>query len=304
MDHWGSEMYVTPGVVVDGELVTTNLVDINLGIRILLGSSYYEDWAERGDVRPARPAREPGRQAAPVEPDDAPEAAEARPRGRQLQLGDEPALVRQAHRRPPRARHRRRRARAAVGDGARGHGRHAVREGDRLERADRPAALGAAPGDDASSGRCRSGRTRSSATARASTSSRYAAGMALHFVEKALARGPRGPDEDVRGLRGARRGDRLRLPRGGARRALAPPRDPRQEDRELPPVPADAVERQPDATATARPARTRTRCRGCRSSRRTTSDELPRDRHHARRSGASTRACRAACTCTSARARR
>src|SRR5438874_2094188 len=45
MDHWGNEMFVTPGVVVDGELVTTNLVDINLGIRILLGSSYYEDWA-------------------------------------------------------------------------------------------------------------------------------------------------------------------------------------------------------------------------------------------------------------------
>jgi hydrogenase large subunit len=45
MDHWGNEMFVTPGVIVDGELVTTNLVDINLGIRILLGSSYYEDWA-------------------------------------------------------------------------------------------------------------------------------------------------------------------------------------------------------------------------------------------------------------------
>jgi hydrogenase large subunit len=44
MNHWGNEMFVTPGVVVDGELVTTNLVDINLGIRILLGSSYYEDW--------------------------------------------------------------------------------------------------------------------------------------------------------------------------------------------------------------------------------------------------------------------
>ena len=44
MDFWGNEMFVTPGVVVDGELVTTNLVDINLGIRILLGSSYYEDW--------------------------------------------------------------------------------------------------------------------------------------------------------------------------------------------------------------------------------------------------------------------
>jgi hydrogenase large subunit len=29
---------------VDGKLVTTNLVDINLGIRILLGHSYYDDW--------------------------------------------------------------------------------------------------------------------------------------------------------------------------------------------------------------------------------------------------------------------
>ena len=39
MGDWGNEMFVTPGVVVDGELVTTNLVDINLGIRILLGSA-------------------------------------------------------------------------------------------------------------------------------------------------------------------------------------------------------------------------------------------------------------------------
>jgi hydrogenase large subunit len=44
MDHWGNKMFVTPGVVVDGELVTTDLVDINLNIRILLGSSYYDDW--------------------------------------------------------------------------------------------------------------------------------------------------------------------------------------------------------------------------------------------------------------------
>jgi hydrogenase large subunit len=44
MDKWGKAMYVTPGVVVDGKLVTNNLVDINLGIRILLGSSYYDSW--------------------------------------------------------------------------------------------------------------------------------------------------------------------------------------------------------------------------------------------------------------------
>ena len=47
MADWGRKMFVTPGVIVDGELVTGSLVDINLGIRILLGSSYYDDWAEQ-----------------------------------------------------------------------------------------------------------------------------------------------------------------------------------------------------------------------------------------------------------------
>ncbi len=46
MSDWGRRMFVTPGIVVDGQLVTTDLVDINLGIRILLGSSYYKDWQE------------------------------------------------------------------------------------------------------------------------------------------------------------------------------------------------------------------------------------------------------------------
>ncbi|WNM32923.1 nickel-dependent hydrogenase large subunit [Streptomyces sp. Li-HN-5-11] len=45
MNDWGQKMYVTPGIIVDGELVTNNLIDINLGLRILLGSSYYDDWA-------------------------------------------------------------------------------------------------------------------------------------------------------------------------------------------------------------------------------------------------------------------
>ena len=44
MSNWGRNMFVTPGIVVDGQLVTTDLVDINLNIRILLGSSYYDDW--------------------------------------------------------------------------------------------------------------------------------------------------------------------------------------------------------------------------------------------------------------------
>jgi hydrogenase large subunit len=44
MSDWGRAMFVTPGIVVDGQLVTNDLMDINLGLRILLGSSYYDDW--------------------------------------------------------------------------------------------------------------------------------------------------------------------------------------------------------------------------------------------------------------------
>src|SRR6201985_3842160 len=43
MTNWGRKMFVSPGVIRDGELLTNDLVEINLGIRILLGFSYYED---------------------------------------------------------------------------------------------------------------------------------------------------------------------------------------------------------------------------------------------------------------------
>jgi hydrogenase large subunit len=44
MSAWGRDMFVTPGIVIDGQLLTTDLVEINLGMRILLGSSFYDDW--------------------------------------------------------------------------------------------------------------------------------------------------------------------------------------------------------------------------------------------------------------------
>jgi hydrogenase large subunit len=47
MTDWGRAMFVTPSVIVDGEQVTTDLVDINLNIRILLGGSFYDDWQNR-----------------------------------------------------------------------------------------------------------------------------------------------------------------------------------------------------------------------------------------------------------------
>ena len=128
MTEWGRAMGVTPGVVVDGKLVTNDLVDINLGIRILLGSLVLRRLGRPGDVRHARPARQPGRPPSPVEPAHDPAAAEARLR-RQVQLGDVAALVRRH--RPPRARHRRRPDRAPVVDRAVGARQHRPHQGDR-----------------------------------------------------------------------------------------------------------------------------------------------------------------------------
>jgi len=47
MTDWGRKMFVSPGVIRDGQLLTNDLVEINLGIRILLGSSYYDDWEDQ-----------------------------------------------------------------------------------------------------------------------------------------------------------------------------------------------------------------------------------------------------------------
>ena len=184
-------------------------------------------------------------------------------------------------RRLPRARHRRRRARAAVGDGARQQGPHAVRQRHRQRACRSTCRRRRTRRSRRSSGRSRSGRTRSSATARGSTSSPTRRAWRCTSSTRALDGGARGQHEGVRGLRRPRRGDRLRLPRGGARRALAPPGDPRRQDRQLPPVPADAVERQPDRLL--RDARAlRGRGDGAADLRGERPGRLPRHRHHAR----------------------
>jgi hydrogenase large subunit len=47
MTNWGRKAFVSPGVVIDGKLHTNDLVEINLGIRILLGSSFYQSWEDQ-----------------------------------------------------------------------------------------------------------------------------------------------------------------------------------------------------------------------------------------------------------------
>ncbi|MGH9856891.1 MAG: nickel-dependent hydrogenase large subunit, partial [Acidobacteriota bacterium] len=47
MTKWGRGMFVSPGIVIDGNLRTTDLVEINVNLRILLGSSFYEDWVDK-----------------------------------------------------------------------------------------------------------------------------------------------------------------------------------------------------------------------------------------------------------------
>ncbi len=43
-NEWGERRWATPGVIVDGQLVTTRLQDINIGLEEFVEHSYYEGW--------------------------------------------------------------------------------------------------------------------------------------------------------------------------------------------------------------------------------------------------------------------
>ena len=44
-NEWGARRWSTPGAIIDGELVTTRLTDLNMGIEEFVEHSYYEQWA-------------------------------------------------------------------------------------------------------------------------------------------------------------------------------------------------------------------------------------------------------------------
>jgi hydrogenase large subunit len=45
---WGEKRWATPGAVIDGQLVTTSLHNLNLGLEEFVEHSYYEEWAGNG----------------------------------------------------------------------------------------------------------------------------------------------------------------------------------------------------------------------------------------------------------------
>ena len=158
-------MFVTPGIVVDGELITTDLVEINLGHPHLSRQLVLRRLDQRRAIREERSARQSDRSAASVESNDDGPSAEARFR-REIHLGDVAAMARQADRRISRARHRRRTAGAILGDRIGRHGRYRPRQSDGPQRQDSASENGIAPARRNSSGRFRNGATRSSAIAR------------------------------------------------------------------------------------------------------------------------------------------
>ncbi|HET8632117.1 MAG TPA: nickel-dependent hydrogenase large subunit [Thermomicrobiales bacterium] len=56
---WGERRWATPGVVIDGALVTTDLQRINMGLEEFVGHSFYEGWENEGVRHRTDPAGNP-----------------------------------------------------------------------------------------------------------------------------------------------------------------------------------------------------------------------------------------------------
>jgi hydrogenase large subunit len=237
MTDWGREMFVTPGIIVDGKLITTDLVEINLGLRIQLGSSFYADWQEGETFVTHDPLGNPVHQRHPWNQTTTPKPQKRNfasryswvmsPRWHDKRTGDLLPLD--------------------TGGGPLARlwtSRHRLREGDGLERADGVAQDGQFPGR-----RIRVEDSPLEQRHRAGSGADLFPGLrgrrGTLFRREGARRGLRGTAEDVGPVRGAGRRDRLRIPRGGPRRAVASRRDPRRQDRELSSVSADLLECQP-----------------------------------------------------------
>ena len=241
MTAWGRAMGVTPGVIVDGTLITNDLVEINLGIRILLGSSFYDDWEGQEMFVTRDPLGNPVDRRHPWNQHTNPQPQKRDFDGKYswvmsprwfdgtdhlaLDTGGGPiarlwstalsGLVNTDHLK-------------ATGTSVEIHlPRSALKPAVTFEWKI-PQWSNAIERDRA--------RTYFQA---------YATAAALDFVEQALADVRAGKSKTWEPFEVPGRGHRLRVHRGRPRRALAPHGDQGRQDRQLPPVPADTVERQP-----------------------------------------------------------
>ncbi|MEJ7743785.1 MAG: nickel-dependent hydrogenase large subunit [Nocardioidaceae bacterium] len=240
MTDWGRKMFVTPGVVVDGKLVTTDLVDINLGIRIMLGSSFYDDWEDQEmfvkndplgnpvDRRhPGTSRRTRGRRSATSTTSTAGSCRRAGSTARTIwpstpvadrlarlwttalanlvDIGYVQATGQQRQDQPSE-------------DGPQRTGRAGV-EDPAVEQHDR-----AQPRSHLLPSVCSGGRA--------------------PLRREGAGRDSRRAHQDLGAVRGPRRGRRMRLHRGSARSPVPPHGDQGRQDRQLPPLPADSVERE------------------------------------------------------------
>ena len=240
MNQWGNAMYVTPGVVVDGKLVTTDLVDINLNIRILLGSSYYDDWQQNETFVKTDPLGNPVDQRHPWNQSTIP-----RPQRREFK--DKYSWVMSPRWYHPEtktlsgARYRRWTDRALLGYGTGRQGGYRLHQGHGSQREDlfaedRAEARSGIRMEDSQVEQCHRTRSRS----------HLLPGLfgcrGLVLCGTRTGRVACGPNSHVDRFQGAAGGDRVRFPRSGAGRAVSSRGDPRRQDRQLSSLSADTVE--------------------------------------------------------------
>ena len=242
MTDWGRAMYVTPGVVVDDKLVTTDLVDINLNIRILLGSSYYDGWENGEKFVQKDPLGNPVDQNHPWNQTTIPRPQKRdfggkytwvmSPRWLDKRTGDHLALDTGGG---PIARLW---ATALAGLVDIGYIKVDRPQREDVFAEDDFAARSRVRMEDSEVEQCHRTRPR----AHLLPGVRSVGGPVLC---RAGAGGiARRKNQDVVGVHGSAGRHRLRLPRSGARRAVASRGHSRRQDRELPSVSADAVERE------------------------------------------------------------
>ena len=279
MTEWGRKRYITPGVAIGGELISTDLVEINLMIRILLGSSYFDSWENEPTLVTHDPLGNPVDKNHPWN-------KVTLPRPQKRDFTDKYTWVVS-----PRIYDKRTDTHVCCDTGggpfarqwctakaglvdfgyakATGHSIQMV-----LPRSPNMPEMELEWNVPEKSNAIERDRARTYHQA-------YSALIALHCLERAMKEVQAGPNQELEQLQGSRQRRELRLSRGCSRRALPPHGHPRRQDRQLPALPADAVERQ-----SARFLRDAGTLRGRRAEhadlRGERSGELQGHRHHAR----------------------